>query len=324
MYRIGIIGCADIAFNRFIPATQKNQEVKIVAIASETRKDRLHEFSERFGIETEDSYKELFTRKDINIIYIPQPPSRHFELAKYALENGKNVFLEKPLTTTFEEAKELVELARKKKLVIFENYMFVYHLQMKEIKRMIDSGEIGKIRLIETRFGFPFRGKADFRYNKDLGGGALLDAGGYTLKLASYFMGDGTKVLSSKLVKDKDCDVDIFGNIALVNEEGIVCNASFGMDCQYQCSLQVWGSEGMISTERIYTAPTDLMTSVILKKQQEEKEIDLGKDDHFYNSIRKFCDAVNSDINRECLYQEIMLQAGLMNEVRALADKETM
>ena len=68
--------------------------------------------------------------------------------------------------------------------------MFQYHSQISEIKKEIENGKIGKVHSYHARFGFPRRDKNDFRYNKELGGGALLDAGGYVIKLATKLLGE--------------------------------------------------------------------------------------------------------------------------------------
>ena len=120
--------------------------------------------------------------------------------------------------------------------------MFVYHTQLDWIRKKISEGTIGEVRLIRIDFGFPFRGANDFRYNKALGGGALLDCGGYTLKLASLFLGDSAKVTASQLNGKDGFEVDIYGSATLTNNEGLTAQVSFGMDNSYKCSLEVWGS----------------------------------------------------------------------------------
>ena len=96
--------------------------------------------------------------------------------------NDKHVFVEKPSTTNYQDSLNLVKLAEERKLVLHENYMFQYHSQISEIKKEVENGKIGKVHSYHARFGFPRRDKNDFRYNKELGGGALLDAGGYVIK----------------------------------------------------------------------------------------------------------------------------------------------
>ena len=93
--------------------------------------------------------------------------------------------VEKLLSERKENAKLLeegiIKIAKEKNLAVAENFAFVYHPQIQKIKELIESNRIGNVQLIRSNFGFPFRSKNDFRYNKNLGGGALLDCGCYTL-----------------------------------------------------------------------------------------------------------------------------------------------
>ena len=255
MIRLGIIGCAEIAFRRFMPAALAVEGLKVVAVAEEYAPAKLESFKNEYGLETMTSFQELIDREDIDALYIPQPPALHFKWAKAALEAGKHVLVEKPSTTSLEDSKALVDLAASKGLALHENYMFIYHSQIAQIKELVASGKIGDVRLIKASFGFPMRAANDFRYNKALGGGALLDAGGYTLKLATSFLGDTVRVSTAQMNYLEGFEVDMYGSASLVNDSGLVCQVSYGMDNAYRCSLEIWGSTARLTTNRIFTAP---------------------------------------------------------------------
>lgn len=158
---------------------------------------------------------------DIDAVYLPLPPALHFKWAKLALEHGKHVFVEKPSTTDAVDTNGLIELARKNNLAFHENYMFVYHEQLKVINDVVESGEIGDIRLYRISFGFPRRAQNDFRYNKSLGEGALIDAGGYTIKYGSYLLGDTAKLTTTQLNYIDEFGVDMYGSATMVNDKGV-------------------------------------------------------------------------------------------------------
>lgn len=314
--RLGILGCAEIAFRRFMPAIKNVEGIEVITVAEEYDPTKLETFCQEYNLERNSSFEEIVSRKDIDAVYIPQPPSLHYKWAKKALQSGKHVLLEKPSTNSYELTKELVEIARKKKLALHENYMFTYHSQIREIKELIDNKEIGDIRLIRANFGFPMRAQNDFRYNKELGGGALLDAGGYTVKLATLFLGDSVKVDTSKLISMDGFEVDMYGNATLSNDENVVCQVGFGMDCQYQCNLEIWGSKGKIYTDRIFTAPSDYKPKVFIEYGNETKTLTLNEDSHFEHSIEKFCEEVFNEDVRENVYREIIIQAKLVEKIK--------
>ena len=95
MIRIGILGCAEIAFRRFLPALMENKEFECVCIAEEYDKSKLEQFEKEFGIKSAENFQAIIEDENIDAVYIPLPPALHFPYAKAALEHGKHVFVEK-------------------------------------------------------------------------------------------------------------------------------------------------------------------------------------------------------------------------------------
>lgn len=321
MIRLGILGCSEIAFRRFMPAAKNVQNLQPVAVAEEYNKSKLEVFCKEYDLDGGDSFEELIGRTDIDAVYVPQPPALHYKWAKRALECGKHVLVEKPSTIQYALSKKLTELAEAQSLALHENYMFQYHSQIREIKKILSGGEIGDIRLIKANFGFPMRAQNDFRYNRALGGGALLDAGGYTIKLATLLLGDTVKVDTARLNYLPDFGVDMYGSAVLSNSDGLVCQIGFGMDCAYQCCLEVWGSKGRLYTNRIFTAPEGYQPQVTIDTGNEVKNISLAADAHFEHSIEQFLQEINSPASRDNMYKEILLQAELVDSVRKLGER---
>ena len=334
--RIGIICPSDIAFRRFLPSLTGEKDFTYVGVAvadkSEWNGDvadeviakeikKAEKFAETYGGNVYTGYKALIKSNDIDAIYLPLPPALHYKWAKLALEEGKHVFVEKPSTVSYETSKLLTALAKEKKLALHENYMFQYHSQITEIKKMIENGEIGKVHSYHAKFGFPMRAQNDFRYNKALGGGALLDAGGYVIKLATKLLGENLTMLASTMKEYNDMNVDMYGSYMFKNEKEEVFVGEYGMDCEYQCSLSVWGSKGILSTDRIFTAPDNLKPIVQVLHDGVTNKIELQADSHFKKSIRKFYEAVNNEIIREKIYQDIEKQAELVERARILSGR---
>jgi predicted dehydrogenase len=313
--RLGIIGASDIAFRRFLPSLKQNQEFEYVGVASRNIKNT-ERFVQEYGGKGFGSYDELIMSDEVNALYIPLPPALHFEWAKKSLKNNKHVFLEKPFTTTLKESTDLIELAQQKNLVLHENYMFQYHSQLKTIIKMLKEQAIGELRQIRIAFGFPIRSSNDFRYNKELGGGALLDCGGYTVKLATLLLGDSVKIVASTLNYEKQFNVDFFGSATLINNKKITAQIAFGMDNSYKCELEIWGSIGCIRAPRIFTASTDFNPEIHCELRNDKKVIKLDADDQFLNSITYFGECMNSHIIRKEAYKNIIQQAKLMEKIK--------
>jgi predicted dehydrogenase len=336
--RIGVLCPSEIAFRRFIPAIQKQSHFEFMGIAYANElewfgkesadndqsillkeKGKAQNFVNTYGGHLFESYNQMLTSDYIDAVYLPLPPALHFQWGKIALENGKHLFMEKPFTTSLRDTQELVSIAQHKELALHENYMFQYHNQLNSIKQIIDSGKIGELRLIQINFGFPFRGMSDFRYNKALGGGALLDCGGYTIKLASLLLGD-TARLSDAILNYKDgLEVDIGGSATMRNPSGLTVQIAFGMDNNYRCSLDVWGSSGSLFTDRVFTAPGEFSPTMAVKLGNEVTEQKLEPDDSFGKSIVVFLEAIKSSEVRKKNITAIVRQSEHIEKFQEIA-----
>lgn len=331
--KIGIICPSEIAFRRFMPAIMKCKNAEYVGIAHanvnewfgtsisdvsviKKEADKAQSFANTYGGRVFDNYEALLTSSDVDAIYLPLPPALHYRWAKEALNQGKHILLEKPSTISYFDTADLINIAKKKNLAVHENYMFVFHKQISEIKDIISSGKIGDVRLYRIAFGFPQRAKNDFRYNKSLGGGALLDCGGYTLKLATLLLGDDAHITYSQLNYIDDFDVDLYGSAAMVSDDGVTAQLSFGMDNSYKCELEVWGSKGVLRTNRILTAPNGFEPIAEIMVGNNAETIKLSADDTFVKSIEYFVTCVVDEKIREENYRTILKQAQLVERVK--------
>lgn len=328
MIRIGIICPSEIAFRRFLPALSQLPDLKFagVAIADKSEwqdandliinkeKSKAREFVEQYGGKLFDSYMSIIHSKETDAIYLPLPPALHYQWAKQALLAGKHILIEKPATTSLIDTKELIEIAIKSNLAIHENYMFPFHNQLAAISNIVQKGEIGDVRLYRISFGFPHRSPNDFRYNKALGGGALLDCGGYTLKYASMLLGETAKIAYAHLNYNDVFEVDMAGSAALINKQGITAQVAFGLDNSYKCDLEVWGSNGCLTTNRVLTAPTGFAPEVTIKIGNITETRVLPADDAFKKSILHFQKCISDKSTCENNYIVIDKQARLIND----------
>lgn len=331
MIRIGIICPSNIAYRRFMPALKKRDGFEYVGVAYanseewfggraapeviEAERKKAESFREAYGGEVFEGYLTLLDKTDVDAVYLPLPPALHYEWAKMALSKGKHVFLEKPSTTSARDTAELIELARNAGLALHENYMFVYHRQITEIRNIIASGELGDVRLIRASFGFPFRGANDFRYNKDMGGGALLDCGGYPIRLARLLLGDTARLVDGQLTESADFGVDLYGSATLRNDAGLTAQIAFGMDNAYQCKLEVWGSRALLTADRVFTPPADMAPKLTIQSNDGVKTVEVEADDQFRNSIGVFEGCVKDKTTRENRYSDIQKQSVIVDKL---------
>lgn len=333
--RFGVLCPSEIAFRRFMPALKKIDNAEFIGIAHadeeewfgsinssydltvlESDTNKAKTFIDTYGGKLFNSFKELISSNEVDAIYIPLPPALHYKWAKMALEHHKHVLVEKPSTTSYDDTSDLVSIAKKNNLALHENYMFNFHSQLDSIEKIINDGILGEIRLYRIAFGFPFRGANDFRYKKKLGGGALLDCGGYTIKLANRLLGKTSKLIAHHLNYKNGFEVDIYGSGTLMNNDGQVAQISFGMDNAYKCELEIWGSQATLITGRVLTAPDGFEPTILIKDNSGTREIKLPVDDSFKKSINYFINCISSNKIREDNFDKILLQSHIVDEFK--------
>ena len=314
---IGILGCANIAQRFIIPTLNEMEEFNLVGIASRT-KEKADKFSQEFDTKAFYGYESLLENTSLDVVYIPLPNNLHYEWIKKALEKNLHVLVEKSMACKYEEVVELNNLAKEKGLVLVENFQFRFHLQLQYIKELVDSGKIGELRNIRTSFGFPpFADTDNIRYKKDLGGGALLDAGAYPLKISQIFLGDDISVQSASLDTPKDKEVDIWGSAYLKQNNGnSASQIAFGFDHFYQNNIELWGSKGKIYTNRIFTAAPEFEPTIEIETDDGKEIVKLPSDNHFKNMLKHFHTQIITKENIEDEYVQNINQARLIKELK--------
>lgn len=313
---IGVLGCANIAYNKVLPALKESDIFNVIGVASRN-KQKANTFAEKFNTKAYYSYQDLLDDSNLDAIYIPLPNSLHYEWILKALDRSLNILVEKSMACTYEQVVGLNDLAKKKNLVLMENFQFRFHSQLGYIQKILDEGVIGELRNVRSCFGFPpFSQKDNIRYNHKLGGGALLDAGAYPIKITQVFLGPDVYVASSSLAVPEGYEVDIWGSGYIKQKNGpLTSQISFGFDNYYQNSIELWGSKGKLSTNRIFTAPSTLAPILNIETSEEKKSIELPKDDHFIKMLYHFYDKIKRKENLDLEYNQNVSQARLINEV---------
>jgi len=213
-YRWGIIGLGKIA-RKFAEALKVIPTARLVAVASRTGNN-----AELFAAEFEvgryyDNYEDLILDKEVDIVYIATPHPSHASLAKACLKFGKPVLCEKPFAMNYRQAKEVYELAQESGTFIMEALWTRFIPSMKRVIEIVKKEEIGHLVSVQADFGFKAPYDPNGRlFNRDLGGGALLDVGIYPVFLCVALMGEPTTIKASAVIGptgvDEQCAI-IFG-----------------------------------------------------------------------------------------------------------------
>ena len=198
MLRIGLMGAAKIAPSAIVAPCKASTNATVTAIGARDRA-RAEAFATKHGIpRIHDTYDALLADPDIDAVYIPLPNGLHGKWAIKAVQAGKHVLCEKPLAANEAEAQAMTDAAGQAGRVLMEAFHYRYHPLAQRMKDIVGSGELGETREIYSTMCFPLPLFGDIRYNFALGGGAMMDAGCYTVHMARLVGGGEPEVLSAK------------------------------------------------------------------------------------------------------------------------------
>jgi predicted dehydrogenase len=248
--RWGIIGTGKIS-RAFADALKETPGAVLAGVASRTH-ETAQAFATEFGARAAyGSYQQLADSPDVDLVYIGTPHPMHVDNAMMALHAGKGVLCEKPFTMNLREARQVVELARSKKLFLMEAMWTRFMPALSEVRRVIASGEIGKVHQVVADFGF----KADFGpehriYNPALGGGALLDLGIYPLSIAAALLGPVQSVRAQAQFGPTGVDVET--GFILKHRDGGMSACSCSLRARTPCELTVSGEFGHVRMNTMF------------------------------------------------------------------------
>lgn len=309
----GVLGCADIAARRTIPALLAGG-MRLAAVASRTG-EKARTFTDRFGGVALTGYERLLERDDIDAVYIPLPISMHERWATAALEAGKHVLVEKAATACPRAARRLTGLAADRGLLLMENFTFLQHTQHTVVQQLVAEGAIGRPRLFTGEFGFPLADRSTIRHHPELGGGSLLDAGCYPVRAAQLFLGETPSVLGSTLTVDAEAGVDVAGTALLSDARGVAAQCSFGFVHAYRNTYAIWGESGRISLSWAFTPPATTRPVLRMERQDHVEERVLPADDQWTNTVRRFAELTANPAEHAREHEQLVRQAVLLDAV---------
>ena len=254
--RWGILGAANIALQRVVPAMQHSPHTPVIAIASRNlAKARLA--ADRLGIpRAYGSYQELIDDPDIEAIYNPLPNHLHVPWTIRAAEAGKHVLCEKPLALSAKEASQLLEVRARTGVQIAEAFMVRAHPQWAAVRELVAEGRLGELRLIVGHFSYFRRDPDDIRSRLEWGGGAIMDIGCYPITLSRWLFDEEPTAVIAAVDRDPDLHVDRLASGLLCFPSG---QASFNCATQLVPSqrMELFGTEGRIELEIPFSPPSD-------------------------------------------------------------------
>ena len=255
--RWGVLGAANIAVNKVIPAMQVSELCDVVAIASRDI-DKARNAADKLGLtRAYGSYDELLADNDVDVIYNPLPNHLHVPWSIKAARAGKHVLCEKPIALNASEAATLLRVRDETGVQIAENFMVRCHPQWQSARDQVRNLAFGPIRLIKGHFSYFKIDPSNVRNREEWGGGGLMDIGCYCVMLSRWlYDAEPTRVIAM-MDRDPEMKVDRLTSALLEFEQG---HATF--TCATQLApmqrMHIAGTKGQIELTQCFNPPDEI------------------------------------------------------------------
>jgi predicted dehydrogenase len=221
-----------------------SDRVRIAGVASRDL-PRAEAYAREHGIEQAyGSYDELLADPGIEAVYVSLPNAMHVEWSIRALQAGKHVLCEKPLTRSAAEAERAYGVAEREGRLLMEAFMWRHHPQVARLQGLIAEGAIGPVALVRAVHSFTADDPRDIRLLTDLDGGSLMDVGCYCVHAARLLAGEPERVYGEAVTNEQGLDVRFAGTTRSAG--GAVCQFESGLDLPERAELEVVGPEGSL------------------------------------------------------------------------------
>jgi len=271
--KVLFIGYSNLLKKRIFPILDRINSIDSVEIAKFTTQSWDDEYKcITKPLKLYNEYESAFNISNADIVYISTTNNSHYKLAKMALYAGMHTIIDKPATIHLSETQELLDIAIKKKLLLSESTVYTFHPQIKLIKSIFEN-ENSTPKLISILFSFPPFPTDNFRYNKDLGGGALLDTSPYAVSVGRCFF-ESLPISCNYVVNESLNDgLEISYSLLLKYSNGRSLIGNFGFNTEYINHLNILGENLYIDVDRIFTIPEDLKNKITVRSKNKTFEV---------------------------------------------------
>ncbi len=298
----GVLGCANFAHKRTIPAMLESPSVELVGVASRTI-GRAEAFRSDFNLpRAYGSYEEMLADPQIQAVYIPLPNGLHAEWMIKAAEHSKHSLCEKPFSSNAAEARQVAEVGTRAGVFIMEAFMWRFHNQHLRARSALESGEIGPLRLVRSSFSFLMPRASNVRLVPELAGGCIMDIGCYPISAARFYFRDEPTHVCTRGIVDPEYLVDMRAAGMLDFRQGqALFDCSFSLP--YRTDLEIVGESGSIRIDKPWLPDPEATLTI---NNRTEK---LPPENQYVNEFEHLS---------HCIYRDIQPTYGLDDAIRQM------
>lgn len=285
--RWGVMGCAGIVTKRFLPAMESVKNGVLCAVASRSANNERYQRLRREypDVKFYDSYEGLLLDPDIDAVYLPAPNGLHHKYALQALRAKKHVLCEKPLGCSVREEEEMFQTADENGVLLMEAFACLHSPLFSKVRRLIDEDAVGNVKVVNAFFShhLNYQHRSNVA-DKSLGGGALLDTGGYAVLSIRQITGK-EPVSVKAMCKKTDGGVDA-GAYALMDMGDVIGIAQVSLEAVRRTGFTVHGDKGYLTYSQTTNAWGELKINYVNASGQ--REVTLHVDNPYTAEIEQF------------------------------------
>jgi predicted dehydrogenase len=305
--KLGIVSTADIN-RKVIPGAHASPKVELVAVASRDQA-RAEAYAREWEIpRAYGSYEALLEDPEVDAVYISLPNTMHVEWSIRSVEAGKHVLCEKPLTRDPADAEAAFDAADRAQRILMEAFMYRHNPQTKRLRRLVDEGAVGDVRLIRSAFSYSLYDEQNIRLRTDVEGGALMDVGCYCVsgsRLAAG--GEPESVFGAAWYGPTGTDWVFTGSMRFPGD--LLATFDCGTALPGRDELEVIGSEGSLFLDDPWHCTDPVIE---LRRDDGTEEIRLEHEDSYRLQLENLSDAIQGNA------EPLLGRADAVGQARAL------
>jgi D-xylose 1-dehydrogenase (NADP+, D-xylono-1,5-lactone-forming) len=285
----GFLSTANIN-DKLLAGAAESDRVDVIAVASRDAA-RAEAYARQRGIERAyGSYEELLADPDVEAVYISLPNSLHVEWSIRALEAGKHVLCEKPLSRRPVDVERAFDVAAQTDRHLMEAFMYRHNPQTAKLKELVGEGAIGRLRLVRAAFSFPLADAEDIRLDASLDGGGLMDVGCYCINGARLLAGEPDRVYGEQVLGESGVD-ELFTGM-MRSPDDVLVQFDAGLVLQERDELEAIGEDGSLFLDD----PWHCQSPVIeLRTADGVEEIAVEPADSYRLQLENLSDAIRGE-----------------------------
>jgi D-xylose 1-dehydrogenase (NADP+, D-xylono-1,5-lactone-forming) len=282
----GILSTADIN-RKVIPGVRASEKAELTAVASRDQR-RADEYAREWQIDRAyGSYEALLEDTDVEAVYISLPNTLHCEWSSRAVEAGKHVLCEKPLSRHVGDVESAFDAAERNGRIVMEAFMYRHNPQTARLRQLVDEGAIGDLRLVRSCFSYSLYDAENIRLRTDVEGGSLMDVGCYCVSGSRLLAGEPEQVYAQQFVGPSGTDWVFTG--AMRFPDGVLAEFDCGTALPERDELEAIGSEGSLFLDD----PWHCIEPVIeLRRDGRVERIEVEHADSYRLEVENLSDAI--------------------------------